>query len=150
VQVRASTRIGISRPNKLSDMQVFWLILLAAIVMINIMGLRCPTIFMSDFYTRTVTCGFWCSERSYLCGRTVYERTGRLKEKCTLGPFLSVLVIKCPTHHFELTCNCEYQLRVKEKQIESCKNKMQTLQYWRNKGMILALSKLFLVLTMFY
>jgi hypothetical protein len=23
-------------------------------------------------------------------------------------------VIKCPTHHFELTYNCEYELRVKE------------------------------------
>jgi hypothetical protein len=63
-------------------------------------------------------------------------------------PFLSVLMIKCATHHLELTCNCE--LRVKEKQIESRTNKLQTLQYWRNKGMILALSKLLLVLTMFY
>jgi hypothetical protein len=26
-----------------------------------------------------------------------------LKEKCAIGPFLSVLVIKCPTHHFGLT-----------------------------------------------
>jgi hypothetical protein len=26
-----------------------------------------------------------------------------LKAKCTLEPFLVVLVIKCPTHHFELT-----------------------------------------------
>jgi hypothetical protein len=24
--------------------------------------------------------------------------------KCSLGPFPSALVIKCPTHHFELTC----------------------------------------------
>jgi hypothetical protein len=53
----------------------------------------------------------------------------RLKGKYAIGPFLSVLVIKCPTHHFELTYNCEYELRVKEKQIESCKNKMQTLQF---------------------
>jgi hypothetical protein len=66
------------------------------------------------------------------------QKMGRLKGKYALGPFLSVLVIKCPTHHLELTCNCE--LRVKEKQI---------LQYWINKGIILALSKLFLVLTMF-
>jgi hypothetical protein len=73
-----------------------------------------------------------------------------LKGKCALGPFLSVLVIKCLTHHFDLTYNSEYKLRVKEKQIESCKDKLQTLQYWRNKCMILALSKLFLVLTMFY
>jgi hypothetical protein len=26
-----------------------------------------------------------------------------LKEKCVFGSFLVVLVIKCPTHHFELT-----------------------------------------------
>jgi hypothetical protein len=65
-----------------------------------------------------------------------------LKVKCVLGPFLSVLVIKCLTHHVDLTYNYEYELRVKEKQIESCKNKLQTLQYWRNKGMILALHKL--------
>jgi hypothetical protein len=37
-----------------------------------------------------------------------------LKGKCALGLCLSVLVIKCPTHHFELTYNCEYELRVKE------------------------------------
>jgi hypothetical protein len=71
-----------------------------------------------------------------------------VKGKGALGPFLSVLVIKCPTHHLELICNCE--LRVKEKQIESSKDKLQTLQFWRNKGMMLALSKLFLVQTMFY
>jgi hypothetical protein len=63
------------------------------------------------------------------------------REMCSWA-ISSVLVIKCPTHHLELTCNCE--LRVKEKQIESCTNKLQTLQYWRNKGIILALSKLFL------
>jgi hypothetical protein len=39
---------------------------------------------------------------------------------------------------------------LKKKQIENCKDKLQTLQSWRNKGMILALNKLFLVLTMFY
>jgi hypothetical protein len=33
--------------------------------------------------------------------------------KCALGPFLSVLVIKCLTHHVDLTYNCEYELRVK-------------------------------------
>jgi hypothetical protein len=44
-----------------------------------------------------------------------------LKGKCALGPFLSVLVIMCPTHHFELTYECEYYLRVKEEQIESGK-----------------------------
>jgi hypothetical protein len=77
-----------------------------------------------------------------------FQRLGWLKGKWALGPFLSVLVIKCPTCHLELTCNCE--LKVKKKQIQSCNNKLQTLQYWRNKGMILALGKLFLVLTMFY
>jgi hypothetical protein len=75
---------------------------------------------------------------------------GRLKGKCALGPFLSVLVIKCLTHHLDLTYNCEYELSVKEKQIGSCKNKLQTLQYCRIKGTILAVSKLVLVLTMFY
>jgi hypothetical protein len=74
----------------------------------------------------------------------------RLKGKCALGPFVSVLVIKCLTHNFDLTYNCEYEPRVKEKQIESCTNKLQTLQHWKNKGMILAHSKLFLILTMFY
>jgi hypothetical protein len=77
-------------------------------------------------------------------------KRGRLKGKCDIGPFLSVLVIKCLTHHFDLTYNCEYELIVKWKQIGSCKNKWQTLQSWRNKGMILALSKLVLVLTVFY
>jgi hypothetical protein len=37
-----------------------------------------------------------------------------------------------------------------KKQIENCKDKLQTLQSLINKGMILALSKLFLVITMFY
>jgi hypothetical protein len=41
-------------------------------------------------------------------------KRGRLKGKCALGPFLSVLVIKCLTHNFDLTYNCEYELRVKE------------------------------------
>jgi hypothetical protein len=27
-----------------------------------------------------------------------------LKGKYVLGPFISVLVIKCPTHHFDLAC----------------------------------------------
>jgi hypothetical protein len=36
-----------------------------------------------------------------------------LKGKCALRPFLSVLVIKCLTHHFDLIYNCEYELRVK-------------------------------------
>jgi hypothetical protein len=39
---------------------------------------------------------------------------GILKGKCVFGPFLSVLVIKYLTHHFDLTYNCEYELRVKE------------------------------------
>jgi hypothetical protein len=73
-----------------------------------------------------------------------------IKGKCSLGPFISVLVIKFPTHHFELTCNCKYELRIKEKQIESHGRKLNILHYWRNIGMILALSKLFLLLTMFY
>jgi hypothetical protein len=54
-------------------------------------------------------------------------KRGRLKGKCALGPFLSVLVIKCLTHHFDLTYKCEYELRVKEEAIESCKDKLQTL-----------------------
>ena len=66
-----------------------------------------------------------------------------MKGKCTLGPFLSVLVIKCLTPHFELTCYCEYELRVKEKEIESLGRKLNILYYWRNLGMIVALSKLF-------
>jgi hypothetical protein len=37
-----------------------------------------------------------------------------------------------------------------KKQIENCKDKLQTLQSLINEGMILALSKLFLVITMFY
>jgi hypothetical protein len=41
-------------------------------------------------------------------------KKGRLKEKCSLGPFLSVLVIKYLTHHFDLTYNYEYALGVKE------------------------------------
>jgi hypothetical protein len=28
----------------------------------------------------------------------------KVKGKCALGPFLSVLVIKCPTQHFDLAC----------------------------------------------
>jgi hypothetical protein len=63
-----------------------------------------------------------------------------LKGKCALGIFLSVLLIKFPTHHFELTCYCEYEHRVKEKQIGS---ELDILLFWRNKGMILALSQLF-------
>jgi hypothetical protein len=31
------------------------------------------------------------------------DRGGNVKGKCALGPSLVVLVIKCPTHHFELT-----------------------------------------------
>jgi hypothetical protein len=31
------------------------------------------------------------------------QKMGRFKGKYALGPFLVVLVIKCPTHHFELT-----------------------------------------------
>jgi hypothetical protein len=70
-----------------------------------------------------------------------------MKGKYAIGPFLSVLVIKCPTQHPELTCNCEYELIVKEKQIESCIANSTILE---KKGMILALSKLFLGLTIFY
>jgi hypothetical protein len=40
-------------------------------------------------------------------------KRGRLKGKCALGLFLSVLVNKCLTNHFDLTYNCEYGLRVK-------------------------------------
>jgi hypothetical protein len=77
-------------------------------------------------------------------------KRGRLKGKCAPRSFLSVLMIKCLTHHFELTFNCEYEHRVKEKQIESDGSKLNFLLYWRHKGMTPALSKLFLVLTMFY
>jgi hypothetical protein len=31
------------------------------------------------------------------------SREETLKGKCSLGPFLSVLMINCPTHNFELT-----------------------------------------------
>jgi hypothetical protein len=55
-----------------------------------------------------------------------------MKGKCTLGPFLNVLVIKCLTHHFELTCYYEYELRVKEKEIESLGRKLNILYNWRN------------------
>jgi hypothetical protein len=30
-------------------------------------------------------------------------KSGRLKGKCAFGSILSILVINCPTHHFELT-----------------------------------------------
>jgi hypothetical protein len=36
--------------------------------------------------------------------KVVYYETDSLIGKCALVPFLSVLVIKCPTHHLELTC----------------------------------------------
>jgi hypothetical protein len=48
---------------------------------------------------------------------------GDLKGKCALGPFLSVLVIKCPT------------------QVSKCK-KVDKVQI-KNKGMFLRLSTLF-------
>jgi hypothetical protein len=73
-----------------------------------------------------------------------------LKGKCAPGSFLTVLLIKCPTHHLELTFNSEYEHKVKEKQIETDGSKLNFLFYWRNKGMIPALSKLFLVLNTFY
>jgi hypothetical protein len=37
-----------------------------------------------------------------------------LKGKCALGTFLSVLVIKCLTHHLDLSYSFEYELRVNE------------------------------------
>jgi hypothetical protein len=52
---------------------------------------------------------------------------GRLKGKCALGLFLSVLVIKCKTRHFELTCYCENEHRVKGKQIEIDGSKLNFL-----------------------
>jgi hypothetical protein len=51
------------------------------------------------------------------------------KGKCALGLFLSVLVMKCPTHHFDLTCYCEYEHRVKEKQVESDRSELNILYY---------------------
>jgi hypothetical protein len=70
-----------------------------------------------------------------------------LKGKCALGHLYIVLVIKCTTHHVYTNISNEHR---KMKQIENYKDKLQTLQPWRNKGMILAIGKLFLVLTMFY
>jgi hypothetical protein len=46
-------------------------------------------------------------------------RGGNVKGKCALGPSLVVLVIKCPTHHFELTI----WAHVERKQIEDIKFK---------------------------
>jgi hypothetical protein len=36
--------------------------------------------------------------------RVCLARVCFMKGKCAFGPLLSVLVIKYPTHHFELTC----------------------------------------------
>jgi hypothetical protein len=48
------------------------------------------------------------------CTSVASDLVHQVKGKCALGPFPSVLVIKCLTHHFDLTYNCEYELRVKE------------------------------------
>jgi hypothetical protein len=55
-------------------------------------------------------------------------KRGRLKGKCALGPFLSVFVIKCPTHHFQLTCLLWVWAQVKRKQIEVIKSKWGELE----------------------
>jgi hypothetical protein len=66
VRVRANRRFGLSGPNKLRDVLLFWFL-----------GLGWPVIFMPAFRTRWITGDFWCSGRSDLRSRTVYGRIGR-------------------------------------------------------------------------
>jgi hypothetical protein len=66
VRVKANRRFGLSGPNKLRDLWLFWFL-----------GLGWPIIFIPAFRTRRITCDFWCSGRSDLHSRTVCGWIGR-------------------------------------------------------------------------